>query len=64
MSAAPPTVELSRGDSRLLADLRSLERLVGSRRRDGERLERALGPELAGMLLFALAPSRAGEAAA
>jgi len=69
MFVAPLTVDLSRGDSRLLCDLRSVERLVAAPGGPGTgRLERALGAELTGKLLFALARSRdcapAGEAAA
>jgi hypothetical protein len=69
MYAAPPTLDLSPGDSRLLADLRSLERLVdGPCVSGGGRLEQALGPELTGKLLFALSGAArcvaTGEAAA
>jgi len=46
------------GDTRLLEHLRSLETLAAERPPASERLERALGPELARRLVSAL--TRAG----
>jgi hypothetical protein len=57
-AAAPPTTS-SRGDRRLLADLRSIEALVvGPSGHPVDRLELALGQELANKLVFALARRR------
>jgi len=46
--------ERRRGDALLLEHCRAIDRLTGGRRPAAERLDEALGPELAHMLLWAL----------
>jgi hypothetical protein len=59
VTTAPTSARGRTGDARLRADLAVLDRLDPDRRSCAERLEDALGRELAEKLVFALARTKA-----